>query len=252
VGALIDLQQVTLTYPTRKGDPVTALQDVSLRIEPKEFFVLVGPSGCGKSSLLKLIAGLQRPTCGNVTLAEEARERAPGMVFQSPVLMEWRTVVQNVLFPLEILGVNVKAHEADAQRLLAMAGLAGFEEKYPRELSGGMRQRVGLVRALIHDPAVLLMDEPFGALDALTRDEMTLELLRIWEQTRKTVVFVTHSISEAVLLADRVVVMTPRPGRVGKEIRIDLPRPRGLEMERTPEFQDYVAAIRSEIYSGRR
>lgn len=252
MAALIDLDQVTLTYPTLDGNSVIALKDVSMTVAPNEFTVLVGPSGCGKSTLLKLVAGLQKPTCGKVSLAEQARERAPGMVFQTPNLMEWRTVMENVLFPVEVLKKQSKAYAAAAGKLLATAGLTGFEDKYPRELSGGMRQRVAICRALIHDPAVLLMDEPFAALDAMTRDEMCLELLRIWEQSRNTVLFVTHSISEAVLLADRVVVMTPRPGRIARIVEIALPRPRTVDMEFTPEFQGYVAAIRSEIYQGKR
>jgi NitT/TauT family transport system ATP-binding protein len=174
-----------------------------------------------------------------------------GIAFQAPVLLNWRNVLDNVLFPIEILKRDVRAHRGVASDLISLAGLAGFETKHPRELSGGMQQRVAICRALIHDPTVLLMDEPFGALDALTREEMSVELLRIWEERKKTILFVTHSIGEAVLLADRVVVMSPRPGRVSRIIRVSLPRPRTMATESTSEFRDHVDEIRDLIFGSR-
>jgi NitT/TauT family transport system ATP-binding protein len=179
----------------------------------------------------------------------EGPSREVGIVFQAPTLLPWRTVLTNMLLPVELQGRDRAAHEKRARQYLAMAGLAGFEDKYPKELSGGMQQRVGIGRALVHDPAVLLMDEPFGALDAMTRDTMNMELLRIWEESRKTVVLITHSIAEAVLLADRVVVMSPRPGRITEVMRVDLPRPRTLDMINSAEFGHYARAIRRHFQS---
>jgi NitT/TauT family transport system ATP-binding protein len=227
---------------------------VCLAVAENEFVTIVGPSGCGKSTLLKLVAGVLNPTRGRIVfrgrpLAGPTRE--VGMVFQSPVLMPWRTVLDNVLFPIEMLRLPVARYRDEARRLIELAGLAGFERAYPRELSGGMQQRVSICRALVYDPPLLLMDEPFGALDAMTREEMGMALLEIWQGRRKTVVFVTHSIPEAVLLADRVVVMTPRPGRVVAVTPIDLPRPRTLDMEFSPEFNEHAAAIRARIAPGR-
>jgi NitT/TauT family transport system ATP-binding protein len=227
---------------------------VRLTVAENEFVTIVGPSGCGKSTLLKLVAGVLSPTGGRIAfrgrpLAGPTRE--VGMVFQSPVLMPWRTVLENVLFPIEMLRLPVARYRDEARRLIELAGLGGFERAYPRELSGGMQQRVSICRALVYDPPLLLMDEPFGALDAMTREEMGMALLSIWHERRKTVVFVTHSIPEAVLLADRVVVMTPRPGRVVAVTRVDLPRPRTLDMEFSPEFSAHAAAIRARIAPGR-
>lgn len=251
-GPILAFRGVSLTYPARDGRPTAALEDITLEVAAGEFLVLVGPSGCGKSSFLKLAAGLVRPTAGTVCRSPELERAAPGMVFQSPVLMDWRTVLGNVLFPLEVRARPSREAREKARALLSMAGLGGFEEKYPSELSGGMRQRVAICRALVHDPPLLLMDEPFASLDALTRDEMSLELLRIWQGTGKTVVFVTHSIPEAVLLADRVVVLTPRPGRLARVVSVTLPRPRDLAMSEGASFQAYVREIREEIYRGRR
>ncbi len=252
---LIAIEGVTKVFPTLAGEATLALQDVQLSVAENEFVTLVGPSGCGKSTLLKLVAGVLSPTRGRVVLrGRPLTGPTPevGMVFQSPVLMPWRTVLDNVLFPIEMLRLPVVRYRDEARRLIALAGLEGFERAYPRELSGGMQQRVSICRALVYDPPLLLMDEPFGALDALTREEMGMALLAVWQARRKTVVFVTHSIAEAVLLADRVVVMTARPGRVAGVTRVDLPRPRTLDMEFLPEFGAHAAAIRAQIDGGRR
>ncbi len=233
-----------MTYEAASG-PVEALAGISLSVGAGEFVSLVGPSGCGKSTLLRIVAGLRPATEGAVRVGGNI-VRAPiadvGMVFQAPILLKWRSIVQNVLLPAELAGKDVRALRKRAAQLLDMAGLAGFGNKLPRELSGGMQQRAALCRALLLDPPLLLMDEPFGALDAMTRDDMALELLRIWgerdlaRQARKTVLFVTHSISEAVFLSDRVVVMSPRPGRVVLDLRIDLPRPRTVELRASEVF----------------
>src|SRR5215211_950676 len=241
---MIQLDAVSKVYPTRQNGAVQALAQLDLRVGPGEFVTLVGPSGCGKSTVLKLVSGLLAPSTGRVTIGGETvrgPRREMGFVFQTPVLLPWRTVRDNVLLPIEMLGQPVKQHVAAADALLEKVGLHGFEKAHTWELSGGMQQRVGICRALIHDPDVLLMDEPFAALDAMTRETIGLELMRIWEERRKTVLFVTHSIPEAVLLADRVVVMTPRPGRIASVIPIDLPRPRTVEMEYDERFK--VAAL---------
>ena len=227
---LIDLSGVGMTYEAASG-PVEALAGISLSVEAGEFVSLVGPSGCGKSTLLRIVAGLRPATLGAVTVGER-KVSAPipdiGMVFQAPVLLKWRSILQNVLLPAELAGHEPRRYWARAQELLEMAGLHGFADKLPRELSGGMQQRAALCRALLLDPPLLLMDEPFGALDALTREQMRIDLEELWMQTGKTVLFITHSIDEAVLLADRVIVMSPRPGRIEQVYEIALPRPRGL------------------------
>ena len=251
---MIRLDSVEKTYRTRTGDLVHALAETTLTVGENEFVTLVGPSGCGKSTLLKLVAGLVPPTSGRIRVRDqEVREPFPdvGFVFQQPVLLPWRSVLDNVLFSVEMLGLDPRQYRKPAGDLLELTGLAGFETKYPRELSGGMQQRVAICRALLPDPSLLLMDEPFGALDALTREEMSLELLRIWEERRKTILFVTHSIPEAILLADRVVVMTPRPGRVARMITVDLPRPRTMALEVDPRFKAHSAEVRGLIVSGR-
>lgn len=246
----IHIEALFKTYSSRSG-PVIALENVDLAIKPNEFVALVGPSGCGKSTLLKLIGGLIRPSRGTL-LYDGAKLRAPsrdvGIVFQEAVLLQWRTVLDNVLLPAEILHLERKESRARAMHLLEMVGLAGFEGRYPRELSGGMQQRASICRALIHNPSVLLMDEPFAALDAMTREELGFELLKIWEADKKTVIFVTHNISEAILLSDRVVAMSPRPGRIAKIVDVDLDRPRTIEMEFTDKFKTYSDQIRSVIY----
>lgn len=229
------------------ADRVTALDHISFSIDDGEFVAVVGPSGCGKSTLLKVLSDLLQPSSGAVLLRGEKVDRPRrdiGVVFQSPVLFPWRSVLQNVLLPAEVIGLGGAQIAARAHSLLDLVGLKGFDKRYPRELSGGMQQRVGIVRALVHNPSLLLMDEPFGALDALTRETMNRELQRIWMEERKTVLFITHSIAEAVFLADRVLVMTPRPGKVALELTIDLPRPRPLSLVNTPGFGAYVTRIR--------
>jgi len=241
---VIRLDRVAKTYRTRRGDPVEALAETSLTVEENEFVTLVGPSGCGKSTLLKLVAGLVPVTRGEIRVRDQiVREPFPdvGFVFQQPVLLPWRNVLDNVLFSVEMLGLDPRQYRKQAADLLELTGLDGFETKYPRELSGGMQQRVAICRALLPDPSLLLMDEPFGALDAMTREEMSLELLRSWEERRKTILFVTHSIPEAILLADRVVVMSPRPGRIVRLIAVDLPRARTMDMEFDARFKADIA-----------
>ena len=238
---LIDLDKVGMIYEAASG-PVEALAGISLKVGMGEFVSLVGPSGCGKSTLLRIVAGLRPATSGAVTVAGRQVTRPIadiGMVFQQPVLLKWRSILQNVLLPAELAGKDVSPLRKRALDQHDMAGLGGFAEKLPRELSGGMQQRAALCRALLLDPPLLLMDEPFGALDAMTRDDMALELLRIWGETsaaRKTILFVTHSIPEAVFLSDRVVVMSARPGRIAADIRIDLPRPRTIESRASERF----------------
>jgi NitT/TauT family transport system ATP-binding protein len=251
---VIGLNRVTRIFNSRDGDQVTALEDVSLTIERDEFIALVGPSGCGKSTLLRIVAGLILPTAGTATIAgQPIREPRPetGIVFQAPTLLPWASVMDNVLFPLRMMH-RIDSTSADkAAALIKLVGLAGFERRSPRELSGGMQQRVAICRALVHDPDILLMDEPFGALDALTREEMTLELLRIWSERPKTVLFVTHSITEAVVLADRVVVMSPRPGRIAEIIDIESERPRSFHVEGNAAFHDASRRIRALIFGQR-
>jgi NitT/TauT family transport system ATP-binding protein len=240
----IEICDVSMRYVSRR-DRVDALANVSFSVSDGEFVALLGRSGCGKSTLLKMIAGLLRPTSGEVRV-DGTEVTGPvsnvGMVFQSPVLLKWRTALRNVLFPAEALGQSRK-YEAEARRLLGLVGLSGFEQRYPAELSGGMAQRVSLARALLLDPRLLLMDEPFGALDALTRQDMNLELLRIWSERRKTILFVTHDIAEAVFLADRVIVLSPRPGRIEEMFVIDLPRPRSVQIIGNPRFGELVLRI---------
>jgi len=230
-----------MTYRADSG-PVEALRDITFRVERGELVTLVGPSGCGKSTLLRIIAGLRQATAGRIAVDGRIVTRpipAAGMVFQAPVLLKWRRIIENVLLAAELAGLNPGDYRARAGELLRLVGLGDFGEKLPRELSGGMQQRAALCRALLLDPPLLLMDEPFGALDAMTRDELNLELLRVWgegSRRRKTIVFVTHSIPEAVFLADRVVVMTPRPGRVASVVPVPLPRPRTIATRASADF----------------
>jgi NitT/TauT family transport system ATP-binding protein len=231
-----------------RGPVVTALQDINLDIDLGEFVAVVGPSGCGKSTLLRILAGLIPTSSGAVWFGDRKLEGPRfdiGVVFQSPVLFPWRTVVDNVLIPIDVQKLDRKKYLSRARDLINLVGLSEFEQRYPAELSGGMQQRVGIVRALVHDPAMLLMDEPFGALDAMTREHMNVELQRLWMAQSKTILFITHSISEAVFLADRVVVMTPRPGRIAEVLDISLPRERTLDMMTTPPFGEYVRRIRA-------
>ena len=231
-----------------RGPVVTALQDISFDIGLGEFVAVVGPSGCGKSTLLRILAGLIPTSSGTVWFGDrklEGPRRDIGVVFQSPVLFPWRTVLDNVLIPIDVQKLDRKKYMSRARDLINLVGLSEFEQRYPAELSGGMQQRVGIVARLVHDPAMLLMDEPFGALDAMTREHMNVELQRLWMAQSKTILFITHSISEAVFLADRVVVMTPRPGRIAEVLDIDLPRERTLDMMTTPPFGEYVRRIRA-------
>jgi NitT/TauT family transport system ATP-binding protein len=249
LAGLIEYRKIRKTYNSG-SDEVVALEEVSFSVGRGEFLTVVGRSGCGKTTLLKLTAGLLAPTAGEVEV-EGSVVRGPltnvGIVFQSPVLLPWRRAIDNVLLQIEARGLDVAPYRKRAYELLELAGLKGFEKKYPAELSGGMQQRVSISRALIHDPPLLLMDEPFGALDAITRDEMNLELLRIWSEAKKTVLFITHSIPEAVFLGDRVVVMTPRPGKVAEIVEIDLPRPRETALRDEPRFVEYVSRIRRRL-----
>jgi NitT/TauT family transport system ATP-binding protein len=241
----LEFRNLTKVYATDDG-PVRALDQISLAQRQGEFLSILGPSGCGKSTLMMIAAGLLAASNGLVIVRGQ-RVVAPrtdiGIIFQSPVLLEWRTELGNIMLQAEARRLDRKAAERRARELLAAVGLAGFEGKYPDELSGGMRQRVSLCRALIHNPPQLLMDEPFGALDALTRDQLVLDLQRLWNETRMTVLFITHSVAEAVFLSDRVIVMTPRPGRIDRVIDIDLPRPRTLAMRESPEFNGYNRQI---------
>ena len=247
----ITIQNATKHYKSQTGI-IPALEDVTCDVMEGEFACLVGPSGCGKSTLLWGISGLHDLTKGQVHVSgRPVKGPVPeiGMVFQQATLLPWRTVLQNIQFPLQIKKLNVKQYRDRIDHLLEVTGLRGFEHKYPHELSGGMQQRASIVRCLSFDPDVLLMDEPFGALDAFTRDEMNLLIQKIWEETHKTIVFVTHSIQEAIFLADRVFVMTPRPGKISREIRIPFDRPRDLKITTSPDFIRYVDEVKETIYS---
>jgi NitT/TauT family transport system ATP-binding protein len=246
-GAPISFRGVSKTYLTSSGDTIYALDDISLSIGSGEFVAIVGPSGCGKSTLLKLLAGLTQPSAGEVAIASasaKASQSHIGFVFQEATLLPWLTVLRNVLVPADVARISHAQMQPRAMALLDLVGLTGFHDKYPNELSGGMQQRAAICRALLRKPKILLMDEPFGALDALTRDHMNIELLRIWEAQGNTIVFVTHSITEAVLLSDRIVVMSPRPGQVLADVRVNLPRPRKIAMVNTSEFGTYAQHIR--------
>lgn len=252
--AYVEVDQVSKVYRTKHG-AVTALDNISFSVEKGEFIAIVGPSGCGKSTLLRIVAGLRSPSSGTV-LVDGTLVTTPlrtGMVFQTPALMPWRSTLDNVLLSVDLAGMPVRRYRARAMDLLDLVGLSGFARQLPRELSGGMQQRVALCRALVHDPDLLVMDEPFGALDAMTRDEMNFELLRIWAATsiKKTILFVTHSIPEAIFLADRILVMTPRPGRVEEIVPSALPRPRGLEMRATSAFGEQVVGIYERLHASR-
>ena len=234
----------------RRGSVFVALEDVSFEVKSGEFFVIVGASGCGKTTFLRIVQGLDHPTTGTIELdGQPVRGPGPdrGFVFQNDCLFPWRTVVRNVTFGPELRGKPREQAERDARAIISLVGLSGFEQHYPHELSGGMRQRVNLARAIAIDPDLLLMDEPFAALDALTREQMQQELVRIVAETGKTVIFITHQLDEAVLLADRIAVMGARPGRVLRLIDVDLPRPRTLSQKRTPEFQALVEEVWSLI-----
>jgi NitT/TauT family transport system ATP-binding protein len=248
---VIGIESVHLVYATG-GTLLRALEDITLTAEDGEFVAVVGPSGCGKSTLLKVVAGLLPCTSGVVRVNGRNVQGPPasiGVVFQSPLLMPWRDVLGNVLVQIEMRELPASRYRPVALELLSLVGLRGFEHAHPHQLSGGMQQRVGLCRALVHDPQLLLMDEPFGALDALTREQMAVELQRIWMERKKTVLFITHSISEAIILADRVLVMSPRPGRVLSDIKVDLPRPRRMEDGNSADFARLANEVRSYLRS---
>ena len=238
----LEFQNLQVIYSGAQGaSAVHALEEINFAVSDGEFVSLIGPSGCGKSTLLRVVADLSKPTRGKVQVGGESPnaarlKRKVGFVFQDPALLEWRRVLQNVALPLEIKGVSRREREKSAQELIELVGLKGFERSYPRQLSGGMRQRAAIARAMSTNPEVMLMDEPFGALDQITRDRLNMELLNLSQRKRMTVLFVTHSIHEAVLLSDRVFVMTPRPGRISGEIEVDLPRPRNLESRESDTF----------------
>jgi NitT/TauT family transport system ATP-binding protein len=242
------VRRLVKEYPTQKGEPYRALEALDFDVAKGEFVSVVGPSGCGKSTLMKIVAGLIPYSHGQVDIngaAVAGPDRSVGVIFQDPLLLEWRTVRQNVMLPIQVLRLPREAYAARCDALLEMTGLTRFADNYPRELSGGMQQRVAICRALVFDPEILLMDEPFGALDAMTRDYMNLELLKLWERSGKTIVLITHSINEAVFLSDRVYVMSASPGTMRDVVPVDLPRPRTLSMSATPRFGEIVARIRA-------
>ena len=251
---VIDIENLSLTFETDDG-PVHALSNIDLAIGEGDFVSLIGPSGCGKTTLLRVIADLEAPTGGSITVngmtADEARlKRAYGYVFQAAALYPWRTIADNIALPLEIMGFARAEREERIRRNMELVNLAGFERKYPWQLSGGMQQRASIARALSFDPDLLLMDEPFGALDEIVRDHLNEQLLKLWAKTRKTVVFVTHSIPEAVFLSTRIVVLCPRPGRIYDVIESDLPRERTLDIRETPEFLKIAPRVREELRAG--
>ena len=254
-GALaLDARGVSLTFQTNDGE-VQALANVNLQVGEGDFVSFIGPSGCGKTTLLRVIADLERPTAGTilvngVTPGEARLQRHYGYIFQAPALYPWRTIERNVMLPLEIMGFDAKERRARMEKYLELVNLSGFERKFPWQLSGGMQQRASIARALSFDPALLLMDEPFGALDEIVRDHLNEQLLRLWNRTGKTVVFVTHSIPEAVFLSSKIVVMSPRPGRIIDVIACEFPRDRTLEIRETPEFLKIAQRVRSGLRSG--
>jgi len=252
--SVIDISGLSLTFQTDDG-PVQALADIDLKVERREFVSLIGPSGCGKTTLLRVIADLEQPTAGAILVngvsPEEARKtRCYGYVFQAPALYPWRTIARNVALPLEVMGVPAAERAARVKANLDLVNLSGFARKFPWQLSGGMQQRASIARALSFDPALLLMDEPFGALDEIVRDHLNEQLLQLWAKTGKTVIFVTHSIPEAVFLSTRIVVMSPRPGRIHDVIESELPRDRTLDIRETPEFLAIAHRVRQGLREG--
>ncbi|MGV3651999.1 MAG: ABC transporter ATP-binding protein [Devosia sp.] len=248
----ISIKGLLKRYKVAGREDILALDRTDIELAEGEFVALVGPSGCGKSTLLKILAGIQPPTEG-VALIKGERLTGPrpdvGVVLQSPVLFPWRTILKNVMLPVDVLRLDKRRYRSVALDLLKLVQLEGFEGRYPRELSGGMQQRVAIARSLINDPSLLLMDEPFGALDAMTRERMNAELQRIWMERRKTVLLITHSIPEAVFLADRVLVMSPRPGRIIEDIRVDLERPRPMSIMGSADFARYVGHLRGLLHA---
>jgi NitT/TauT family transport system ATP-binding protein len=251
---VIDIENLSLTFETNDG-PVHALSDIDLKIEEGDFVSFIGPSGCGKTTLLRVIADLEKPTAGSITVngvsPEQARlNRAYGYVFQAAALYPWRTIAKNVALPLEIMGLSKAEQQKRISRNMELVNLTGFEKKYPWQLSGGMQQRASIARALAVEPDLLLMDEPFGALDEIVRDHLNEQLLQLWAKTNKTVVFVTHSIPEAVFLSTKIVVLCPRPGRIYDVIESDLPRNRSLDIRETPEFLKIAHRVRDGLKAG--
>lgn len=251
---VISTQHLDLTFKTNDG-PVHALKDITLDIAEGEFISLIGPSGCGKTTLLRVIADLEKPTGGSVSVndmtPEQARlDRAYGYVFQQAALLPWRTIENNIALPLEVMGLDATTRKARISSNLELVNLAGFEKKFPWQLSGGMQQRASIARALAVEPAMLLMDEPFGALDEIVRDHLNEQLLKLWAKTKKTVVFVTHSIPEAVFLSTRIVVMSPRPGRIYEIVDCDLGADRSLDIRETPEFLKIAHQVREGLKAG--
>lgn len=242
----VELTNVSKIFPGRPKD-VVALSDIDLSVKDREFIAVVGPSGCGKSTVMMLVAGLASPSRGRIAVGGQPVD-APltevGIVFQRDLLMDWRTVMGNIMLQAEVRRIDRTSAIEKARALIQKVGLSGFEEAHPWQLSGGMRQRVAICRALLHEAPLLLLDEPFGALDALTRDEMNVDLQRIWSSDRRTAIFITHDITEAIFLADRVIVMSARPGRIVADIRIDLERPRNLAIRESPRFIEYQREIR--------
>lgn len=248
---LLEAEQLSVVYQTSNG-PITAMENVSLQLGSSDFVSVVGPSGCGKSTLIKVFSGLLNPTKGVVRLGGTSVDRPRGdvgIVFQQATLLPWKSVLDNVLVPVRALGLDLSVYKDKAMELLRLVGLEKYAKHYPNELSGGMQQRVGIARGLIHDPALLLMDEPFSALDTMTRDHMNIELQRIWMTTRKSALFITHSIPEAVFLSDRIAVMSAHPGTIIREIEVNLPRPRTLDTLADPEFNRLCAELRV-LFSG--
>ena len=245
---ILEVQSLSKIYGSKSSNHLLALDDINIELIDGEFVSVLGPSGCGKTTLMKILAGIESHSKGRVLLngasASESKN-VMGVVFQSPVLLPWLTVLENSLLPVRVLGLDRDKYFEIAIRLIELVGLTGFENKYPNQLSGGMQQRVSIVRALIHDPKVLLMDEPFGALDSLTRECMNVELQRIWLNNRKTVFFITHSVAESVFLSDRVLVMSARPGRIVEEIKIPFERPRSIDLMGDPEFGYLTRHLRS-------
>jgi NitT/TauT family transport system ATP-binding protein len=241
----LDVKNLSVVFPDNNGG-LHALDDITFEVCPRDFICFLGPSGSGKTTLLRILAGLLKPTSGQVDFIHNQNPRI-GMVFQQAHLMPWRTVMDNIKLPLELQGVSESEARIKAQEMIELVGLNGFEDSWPRELSGGMAQRVGLARALIHDPDLLLLDEPFASLDAITRERMWVELSRIWQAKQKTVIMVTHSINESLFLADKVLVLTQRPGRVKLEIKVDLPRPRNDDIRYTAHFGKLARKLREVI-----
>ena len=242
---ILTIRDLTTVFPDENGG-LHALNNVSFDVHPREFICVLGPSGSGKTTLLRILAGLIKPTSGSFTFGH-GEQPSIGMVFQQANLMPWRTVTENIRLPLEVVGMDEESARDKTQEMIELVGLQGFEDSLPRELSGGMAQRVAIARALIHDPDLLLLDEPFGSLDALTRERMWTELSRIWQAHQNTVIMVTHSINESLFLADRVLVLTQRPGTIKMDVEVDLPRPRNDDMRYTPQFGRLARKLREAI-----